>query len=75
MPSQEEITDLMDELFQKYDTDKSGHLDKLEIIEMLKDTYRDIGATFLSQSHLQDIMNTIDQNGDGEFSYDEVLRY
>jgi Ca2+-binding EF-hand superfamily protein len=75
MPSQEEITDLMDELFQKYDTDKSGHLDKLEIIEMLKDTYRDIGATFLSQSHLQDIMNTIDQNGDGKFSYDEVLRY
>lgn len=75
MPSQEEISDLMDELFQKYDTDKSGYLDKLEIIEMLKDTYRDIGATFLSQSHLQDIMNTIDQNGDGKFSYDEVLRY
>ena len=59
-------------IFIKYDTDKSGYLDRHEIKPMMVDTYKVLNSNYSpSQKDIDDYMKMIDDSGDGKISLEE----
>ena len=60
----------VDNIFHKYDTNKSGHLDKDEAEKFLTVLYGDTG---LDPSVKKDIFNIFDENKDGFITKQEFI--
>ena len=64
-------------IFQKYDTDKSGSLNRQEINEALKDWKLD--QMFSSKDLIEEIDSVPEdseaEEGDGEITFDEIIAY
>jgi Ca2+-binding EF-hand superfamily protein len=56
-------------IFRKYDRDNSGFIDEDELIPMLEDTYRAIGAErVITKEDVSSYLGMIDSNRDGKIS-------
>lgn len=56
-------------LFDNYDADGDGNIDKAELGKLLKDV--DIGNTFTRGAWVRGIIDKLDANADGVISWDE----
>ena len=61
----------VDRAWKRYDRDRSGYLDLAELKKLIRDVYPAIDGKTMSRllAHL----HTLDANGDGRFSKDELL--
>merc|ERR1719433_2230719 len=66
----EELTDLINSIFERMDSDKSGQLSKQEFVAAL--TSMDLGLT---RREINSIMFQIDQDRDGNISYREFVPF
>jgi Ca2+-binding EF-hand superfamily protein len=62
------------DVFEKYDTDKSGYLDKKEMKELFKNLNRQL-ERFYSDHEQERIFKNLDKNGDGRISLEEFKRF
>jgi Ca2+-binding EF-hand superfamily protein len=72
MPNEAEIEEIVKKAFEIYDTDKSGFLERDEIKKLLDDACGELGADEITESQLDAVIQTVDANNDGKFSFDEL---
>ena len=68
----EQIKEIIRKAFQAYDEDCSGFLERQEIRRLLDDACMEFGTPMVSDEHLDNIIEAVDDNGDGMFSTDEL---
>jgi Ca2+-binding EF-hand superfamily protein len=61
------------DLFQKYDADGGGYLDREEIKVLYDDLCQRQGLPKMTEVELDDYLAKWDENGDGEIDLDEFL--
>eukprot|EP00331_Platyophrya_macrostoma_P023252 CAMPEP_0176449820 /NCGR_PEP_ID=MMETSP0127-20121128/26738_1 /TAXON_ID=938130 /ORGANISM="Platyophrya macrostoma, Strain WH" /LENGTH=162 /DNA_ID=CAMNT_0017837297 /DNA_START=21 /DNA_END=509 /DNA_ORIENTATION=+ len=61
----------MKELFETYDTDKSGFIDMNELVKFVKEVGDKIGEP-IPESACEGIMKDFDTNSDGKLSFEEL---
>lgn len=54
-------------IFDKFDKDKSGSMDRKEIRAMLEDTFKAFGME-TTEKDIDDMLNLLDKDGDGKVS-------
>merc|ERR1711990_530544 len=74
MPSKAELETIVQKAFELYDTDKSGFLERDEIKKLLNDACAELGAPAITDAQLDEVIKTVDDNGDGKFSFDELFK-
>ena len=74
MATEEEtkLREIVQKAFDLYDADKSGYLEKEEIKKLLNDACGELGAPPITDQQLDEVIKTVDDNGDGKFSFDEL---
>merc|ERR1712111_42639 len=65
MPSKAELETIVKKAFELYDTDKSGFLEREEIKKLLNDACAELGAPAITDAQLDEVIKTVDDNGDG----------
>ena len=65
----------MHKIFQEFDTDRSGYLDKRETLTLLNTILREQGEPNSSVSEFNRFYAEYDINGDGLLSKDEIARF
>lgn len=63
---------LLQKLFESYDADKSGELDKEEIKKMINDTCTEMGIAKAEDEEINEMIVLFDTSGDGLFNFDET---
>jgi Ca2+-binding EF-hand superfamily protein len=71
-PRSQKVEPLLRKLFDCYDADGSGELDKGEISCLLADTCKELDIPNLSDKDLDELINFCDDSGDGQFNFDEL---
>ena len=71
-PTEKDIEDIVRKAFEIYDTDKSGYLEREEIKKLLDDACGELGADEITDDQLDAVIKTVDENGDGRFSFEEL---
>merc|ERR1711988_2028783 len=74
MPSKAELETIVKKAFELYDTDKSGFLEREEIKKLLNDACAELGAPAITDAQLDEVIKTVDDNGDGKFSFEDSSR-
>lgn len=70
-PSDDQLRNAIDNIFQKYDTDKSGTLESQEIFNLINDAFKSLGkGKQVSQEDVSNFVKAIDKNGDGKIAKD-----
>lgn len=64
---------LLRKLFEHYDEDGSGELDRDEISNMLTDTCKELDIPMMSEDDLTELINYCDDSGDGLFNFEELF--
>ena len=72
MSTEQEIEEIVRKAFEIYDTDKSGFLERDEIKKLLDDACGELGADEITEEQLDAVIQTVDANNDGKFSFDEL---
>ena len=70
----EQLKDIVGKAFDLYDADKSGYLERDEIKKLLNDACAELGAPAITDSQLDEVIKTVDDNGDGKFSFEELFK-
>jgi hypothetical protein len=73
MPKAKEIRAMVKQAFNQYDLDKSGFLEHEEIKKLLNDANSQSGGQSMSNLQIEQIIRTVDNNGDGMFSEEELF--
>ena len=68
----DQIKEIIRKAFQAYDEDCSGFLERPEIRRLFDDACMEFGTPMVSDEHLTNIINEVDDNGDGMFSTEEL---
>lgn len=64
----------IDEIFDRYDADRSGNLDAQELANFFNDLFRTIGnPTVITQAQAQNAICSIDKNNDGKANKMELF--
>lgn len=63
---------LLKQLFEAYDADNSGELDKEEIKKLINDTCSEMGCAQAEDSEIDEMVKLFDTSGDGLFNFDET---
>jgi Ca2+-binding EF-hand superfamily protein len=74
MPTKAELNIILQQAFVVYDVDKSGFLERPEIKKLLNDACTGLGAPPITDSLLDEVIKTVDDNGDGKFSFNELFK-
>ena len=70
-PSDDQLRNAIDNIFWKYDTDKSGTLESQEIFNLINDAFKSLGkGKQVSQEDVSNFVKAIDKNGDGKIAKD-----
>lgn len=64
---------LLRKLFDHYDADGSGEMDREEIADLLKDTCKELDIPMMSEEDLTELINYCDDSGDGLFNFEELF--
>ena len=62
------INDMVLKIFQKYDTDMSGALNRRETLKVVNDIYASEGRRPVTNTQFNRIFNEFDVNGDGQLT-------
>jgi len=74
LPSKREIEIIVKKAFNLYDIQKSGKLERPEIRKLLNDACAELGAPNITESQLDEVIKTVDINGDHKFSFEELFK-
>jgi len=73
-PSDDQLRQAIDAIFNKYDTDKSGTLEGNEIFNLINDAFKSLGRTRqVTQQEVQQFIGAIDKNNDAKISKPELF--
>lgn len=73
-PSDEQLRQAIDAIFNKYDTDKSGTLEEEEIFNLIRDAFKSLGRNReVSPQEVNQFITAIDKNSDGKISKTELF--
>lgn len=73
-PSDDQLRQAIDAIFNKYDTDKSGTLEGNEIFLLINDAFKSLGRNReVSQAEVNQFVSAIDKNGDGKIAKSELF--
>lgn len=73
-PSDDQLRQAIDAIFNKYDTDKSGTLEENEIFNLINDAFKSLGRNReVSQQEVKQFISAIDKNGDGKIAKPELF--
>ena len=73
-PSDDQLRQAIDAIFNKYDTDKSGTLEQNEIFQLINDAFKSLGRNReVSVQEVNQFISAIDKNGDGKIAKPELF--
>ena len=73
-PSDDQLRQAIDAIFNKYDTDQSGTLEDNEIFNLINDAFKSLGRNRnVSKQQVLQFINAIDKNGDGKIAKPELF--
>ena len=73
-PSDDQLRQAIDAIFNKYDTDKSGTLEENEIFNLINDAFKSLGRNReVTQQEVGQFIAAIDKNGDGKIAKPELF--
>jgi Ca2+-binding EF-hand superfamily protein len=73
-PSDDQLRQAIDSIFNKYDTDKSGTLEGNEIFSLINDAFKSLGRNRdVKNEEVTQFVKAIDKNGDGKISKPELF--
>lgn len=68
-PSDDQLRQAIDAIFNKYDKDKSGTLEGDEIFSLINDAFKSLGRSRqVKNEEVSQFIKAIDKNGDGRIS-------
>ena len=65
----------VDAVWEKYDVNKNGVLDKDECMNFLRDTFKEVFGDDMTDEQLEGTFKMIDEDGSGGFSKEEVMKH
>jgi len=73
-PSDDQLRQAIDAIFNKYDSDKSGTLEGSEIYSLISDAFKSLGRNRqVKEEEVNQFIKAIDKNGDSKISKVELL--
>ena len=69
------IAQAVNDIWDQYDTDKSGALDKAETRKFVSATLTETGQGSFTEDEFNDCFASFDKNGDGSISKDEMVEF
>lgn len=73
-PSDDQLRQAIDAIFNKYDSDHSGTLEGNEIFSLINDAFKSLGRNReVSQAEVNQFVSAIDKNGDGKIAKSELF--
>jgi Ca2+-binding EF-hand superfamily protein len=73
-PSDDQLRQAIDAIFNKYDSDKSGTLEGNEIYCLINDAFKSLGRNReVKNDEVGQFVKAIDKNGDGKISKSELF--
>ena len=73
-PTDDQLRQAIDAIFNKYDTDKSGTLEGNEIYNLINDAFKSLGRNRQVQpQEVDQFIKAIDKNSDGKISKPELF--
>lgn len=73
-PSDEQLRQAIDGIFDKYDTDHSGTLEANEIFELINDAFKSLGrGKEVTNAEVNQFISAIDKNGDGKIAKPQLF--
>ena len=73
-PTDDQLRQAIDAIFNKYDTDRSGTLQAAEIFSLISDAFKSLGRNRnVKEEEVSQFIKAIDKNGDSKISKVELL--
>lgn len=73
-PTDDQLRQAIDAIFNKYDTDRSGTLEGNEVYNLISDAFKSLGRNKeVSEQEVQQFITAIDKNGDGKIAKPELF--
>jgi Ca2+-binding EF-hand superfamily protein len=73
-PTDDQLRQAIDAIFNKYDSDKSGTLEGNEIFSLINDAFKSLGRNReVKSDEVGQFVKAIDKNGDGKISKTELF--
>ena len=69
------VTQVAKEIFNAYDTDKSGYIDKKELKPLLTKISKQLSLPVPDDKDIQDRLKQLDMNQDGKLQFNEFLPF
>lgn len=69
--SEDELRTAIDRIYEEYDKDKNGSLDKKEILSLLNNS---LGRTNMTEKDVKDFMSKVDSDGSNSIEKGELFR-
>ena len=73
--NQKNIRKVAKEIFNRFDKDKSGFIEKDELRELLITVSKQLNLPFLTEKEIEEGLKQLDNNNDGKLQFDEFLKF
>lgn len=73
-PTDDQLKQAIDAIFNKYDTDRSGTLEENEIYNLINDAFKSLGRQReVTQQEVKQFIGAIDKDSDGKINKPELF--
>lgn len=73
--NQKHIRKVAKEIFNRFDKDKSGFIEKDELRELLITVSKQLNLPILTEKEIEEGLKQLDNNNDGKLQFDEFLNF
>ena len=73
--NQKHIRKVAKEIFNRFDKDKSGFIEKDELRELLFTVSKQLNLPILTEKEIEEGLKQLDNNNDGKLQFDEFLSF
>ena len=73
--NQKNIRKVAKEIFNRFDKDKSGFIEKDELRELLITVSKQLNLPILTEKESEEGLKQLDNNNDGKLQFDEFLKF